>query len=212
MTSSTRSPSGWSSIPPGSSYHYSNLNYQLLGGIVEQATGNPLPEELQARIFGPLGLDRTYYWKTMGDPPWPGDGVRGYITYEGEAYDITEALDPTSTGAAGAIVSDLYDMEAWSRANGRGDLLQPATHQERLTWADLEDPPAGMFMHGYGIVYDHGFLGFHGAFAGMQSTSMYQPERDAVIVIFSNDMSDLGAPNQLFNQLAEIAFPEEHLE
>jgi D-alanyl-D-alanine carboxypeptidase len=43
--------------PPGTSFHYSNMNYCLLGMVVEQATGNSYVDEIQARVLAPLGID-----------------------------------------------------------------------------------------------------------------------------------------------------------
>ena len=41
---------------PDTSYEYSNTNYALLGLIAEKVGGRPLREQLQDRLFGPLGL------------------------------------------------------------------------------------------------------------------------------------------------------------
>src|SRR5262249_61534477 len=47
-------------FPPGTSFAYSNTDYVLLGMIIQAATGHPVGQELQARIFRPLGLRDTY--------------------------------------------------------------------------------------------------------------------------------------------------------
>ena len=47
-------------FPPGTSFAYSNTDYVLLGLIIQAATGHPAGQELQARIFRPLGLRDTY--------------------------------------------------------------------------------------------------------------------------------------------------------
>ena len=46
-------------FPPGSSWNYSNTGYLLLGLIVERLVGRSVPEEIQARFFGPLGMTGT---------------------------------------------------------------------------------------------------------------------------------------------------------
>jgi len=46
---------------PGSLFRYSDINYILLGRLVEQASGQPLERFAQERIFAPLGMrDSTY--------------------------------------------------------------------------------------------------------------------------------------------------------
>ena len=41
---------------PGEDWHYSDTNYEILGMIAEQVTGNPIEEEIERRIIEPLGL------------------------------------------------------------------------------------------------------------------------------------------------------------
>lgn len=45
---------------PGEKYQYSNAGAVLLAGVVEQVTGEALAEYLNSRVFGPLGMDRTF--------------------------------------------------------------------------------------------------------------------------------------------------------
>lgn len=44
---------------PGTTFEYSNSNYDLLGAIVEQVTGLPFERALKLLVTDPLGLDRT---------------------------------------------------------------------------------------------------------------------------------------------------------
>ncbi len=47
--------------PPGSSFRYSDINYILLGLLVERTAGMPLDRFAQERIFAPLGMADTGY-------------------------------------------------------------------------------------------------------------------------------------------------------
>src|SRR5262249_30086780 len=44
---------------PGTRFQYSDVNYLLLGKVVEKVSSLPLDEFTQRRIFGPLGLKDT---------------------------------------------------------------------------------------------------------------------------------------------------------
>jgi putative ATP-binding cassette transporter len=44
---------------PGSSFEYSNLNYSLLGAIIEKVSGVSFEEYLEQRVFTPLGMENT---------------------------------------------------------------------------------------------------------------------------------------------------------
>ena len=63
---------------------YSNTNYILLGMIIEAATGNPVEQELENRIIGPLHLDSTYLAKDDFDPQrWANNTALSSSLYSG---------------------------------------------------------------------------------------------------------------------------------
>lgn len=45
--------------PPGSTFEYSNLNYSLLGALVERVSGLEFEDYVQQRIFTPLGMENS---------------------------------------------------------------------------------------------------------------------------------------------------------
>ena len=104
---------------PGSSWSYSNTNYLVLGLIVEKVTGHRIGDELERRIFEPLGLDNT----TFASGSRAGvDIVRGYNLMEGTPRDAT--LDTLGgPWADGAIVSNTDDLAHFFEALLGGDLL-----------------------------------------------------------------------------------------
>ena len=53
---------------PGGPHRYSNTNYIVLGEIIEQVTGNPWADEVQARIAEPLGMTHTSLITDTGGP------------------------------------------------------------------------------------------------------------------------------------------------
>ena len=46
---------------PGEGYHYSDMNYMVLGFIIEQLTGKSLPQAIRERILSPLKMENTYF-------------------------------------------------------------------------------------------------------------------------------------------------------
>ena len=55
--------------PPEGKVVYSDLNFMLLGRLVEGATGLPLPEAVDSLVLKPLGLKRTSYAPRRGPGP-----------------------------------------------------------------------------------------------------------------------------------------------
>jgi len=46
-------------FPPGKEYEYNNTNYALLGLVAEKVEGNPLPQVMHDRLFGPHNMQDT---------------------------------------------------------------------------------------------------------------------------------------------------------
>ncbi|MBB5131530.1 D-alanyl-D-alanine carboxypeptidase [Thermocatellispora tengchongensis] len=116
---------------PGEKFAYSNINYILLGMIIEKLTGNTLAEEFERRFFEPLGMDRTYL------PTEPGQGIKGphghgYLAQpDGSVRDI-DRQNATSLWAAGGVISTAEDMTDFHRAFAQGRLL-PANLRQVIT-------------------------------------------------------------------------------
>ena len=90
----------------GSAYHYFNPNYQVLGLIVEQVTGQPFSEYLQTHLFTPLQMDDT----TTMPPLMPADLPSGHITAFGFPIAAPETVYGQYAIPSGGIVSTTGDM------------------------------------------------------------------------------------------------------
>ncbi|MFE2999577.1 serine hydrolase domain-containing protein [Nocardia sp. NPDC059246] len=78
-------------FPPGQGWQYSNTGYVLLGTIIQQATGRPAHQEIEARILGPLGLDQTRW--TGASPTLPEPHARAYQFFgPGAEMDVTDQI------------------------------------------------------------------------------------------------------------------------
>jgi D-alanyl-D-alanine carboxypeptidase len=121
-------------FPPGTAWSYSNTGYVLAGMIVEAATGHKLGQELARRILRPLGLRETFF--PVNAPGIPGPRSRGYSLplgqQQGPLLDFT-VLNPSFGWAAGALISNLGDLERFFRALLAGRLLPPGLLAKMLT-------------------------------------------------------------------------------
>ena len=52
---------------PGSYFRYSNLNFPLIGSVMERATGERLDALMARLVYRPLGLDACLNWTTCSD-------------------------------------------------------------------------------------------------------------------------------------------------
>ncbi|MDD2706057.1 MAG: serine hydrolase [Acidocella sp.] len=107
---------------PGSAFIYSDLNFIVLGALVERLSGESLPLYAQQHIFAPLGMADTGF-----DPP-PGEAAR-LVPTDTQAPGIVQ--DPTARrmgGAAGhaGLFSTADDLARFCRMLLNGGSLDGA--------------------------------------------------------------------------------------
>ena len=105
--------------PPGTTYHHSNIGWNVAGLIAANAGGDPLPLLYRERIIRPLGLRQTAY-----DPQGPiaGPHANGYeLAADGRLVDTTARH--FGKGADGAIVTSAEDEARFLAALTNGTLI-----------------------------------------------------------------------------------------
>jgi CubicO group peptidase (beta-lactamase class C family) len=94
---------------PGSSFEYSNLNYSLLGAIIEEVSGVTFEEYLQQQVFTPLGMKNT---TMVPEEAAEGDRADGHQLLFGHL--ITRNIPIyRSIVPAGWVMSTAEDMGRW---------------------------------------------------------------------------------------------------
>ncbi|MFE4520449.1 serine hydrolase domain-containing protein [Kitasatospora sp. NPDC056783] len=175
---------------PGSRFEYSNTNYILLGQVVEKVGGQTLGDYLKAQVFGPAGLTGTTF---PTDATFPDPHAHGYTnqTLDGRLTDAT-TWNPSWGWAAGAVISDLADLQTWSKVLATGTpLLKPATQADRLKGQDTGTPDLN---YGFGVFTTHGWIGHNGSLPGYETVVVYLPAAQASLVIILNtDVSYQGS-------------------
>jgi CubicO group peptidase (beta-lactamase class C family) len=97
---------------PGSEARYSNSGYYLLGAIIQQITGKPYEENLQDRIFRPLGMTNSGFMNYEKVLHHRADGYERRL----DEFQHAEFPDPSVPFAAGAIYSTTEDLYKWDQA------------------------------------------------------------------------------------------------
>ncbi|WP_165372482.1 serine hydrolase domain-containing protein [Nocardioides iriomotensis] len=165
---------------PGELFVYRNINFVLLGMVVEAVTGQDIGAVMRERLFEPLGLRDTRL-ATEGHP-----GPRLVRVYDG-LEDLTW-LDVYWAGAAGGVTSTADDLATFYRALFSGELLD----DERLAeMTDIrDDDVAGWNGYGLGLAAvetDCGTaLGHSGRLPGLATEAWSMPERGRSVVVLVN--------------------------
>jgi D-alanyl-D-alanine carboxypeptidase len=124
---------GGSDFEPGRRWSYSNTGYNLLGLIVERATGSTVGHELERRLLDPLGLDSL---QLQDGDAITGRAARAYSDSdrdgERDASPTGASLVPsparaTATWTAGAMIGTAADVARWADALFGGRVLEPAS-------------------------------------------------------------------------------------
>lgn len=180
---------------PGSKFEYSNSNYEVLGVVIEKASGKEYGDLLRERIFGPLGMkdsgldgdDLLLPKRAEGYMPGP----KGIVVARSESMSVP--------WAAGSIYSTTGDLLKWEQGLFGGKLLS-ADSLKQMTTAGKGDYGMGLMIASVeGLkVIEHG-----GGIEGFNTNLLYVPDRRIAVVILSN-VNGM-APGQMGHQLLNAA-------
>jgi D-alanyl-D-alanine carboxypeptidase len=172
-------------FPPGKGYFYANVNYGLLGLVVEKVTGQPIQDVLQATILQLLGLMHTAFPTTMA---LPRGHAHEYWPLNGRLRDVTTVNRNMSyLWTAGAMISTLDDLHTWAQALGTGRLISPALQRQRLTGNPyFATATHGRGQFGLGVANLGGWIGYHGSSWGFNADEWCLPATQATIVVLAN--------------------------
>ena len=147
--------------PPGTAWRYS-LAMDVMGAVLEAATGQPLPEVVATRVTRPLGLADLGFTVTDlgrlavpyvdGTPPAPMTDGQAVPLWEGALrFAPSRALDPRSyPSGGGGMAGTAGDVLRFFEAVRGGAILSAATLREMMT--DQVGPlAAGALEPGWGF-------------------------------------------------------------
>jgi uncharacterized protein YbbC (DUF1343 family)/CubicO group peptidase (beta-lactamase class C family) len=195
---------------PGSKFSYSDINFIVLGALVERVSGETLDEYAARHIFQPLKMARTRFL-----PPL--DRRAGWIEKIAPTqYDENEHMlrglvhDPTARrmgGVAGqaGLFSTGDDLAKFAQAllNGGGGILS-ALSVEKMTRP--EQPPSAPVLRGFGWDIDSPFSSNRGdllpvggyGHTGFTGTSTWiDPTTQTYIILLTNAVHPRGRANAI---------------
>lgn len=195
---------------PGAGWRYS-LGIDVIGAVIEKATGKSLQDAVQEAVTGPLGLQDTAFAVTDPDrlatpyadgkpePVRMTDGVYVPLWAGGVLYAPSRILDPASypsggSGLAGTAADMLRFLEAVR--TGGGGMLKPETlalmMQDQVGPQAQTQGPGWGFGYGWAVLDDpagagtpqsRGTIGWGGAYG---HTWFVDPVSGLTVVAFTN--------------------------
>lgn len=114
---------------PGSAAVYGDLDFIVLGALVEAVSGRDLDAFCAERVFGPLGLERTGFRPLPEDGSPPADAER-------RRFAATESCPWRGR----VLQGEVHDPNAWAMGGvaGHAGVFAPADDVMRFAWTVLE--------------------------------------------------------------------------
>jgi D-alanyl-D-alanine carboxypeptidase len=174
--------------------HYSDLNFEMLGRIIEQVEGSSLHDAFKKYVFEPLHLQHTYLLETDSD-------YCADLYYKQEALYRPNLL--RSIPACGGCMSTSKEVMIFLKAFFSGQLFDKSIFSQLKKFATIQYSP-GLGQYGGGFVRLNisgiasmyrckgellGHMGATGTYA------YYYPEKD---LYFVGDINQLAKPGEIF--------------
>lgn len=203
--------------PPGTRFRYSDVNFELLGKMVERVSGRPLDVFVREEVHGPLGMHSTRFNPKPEQlnncaASEPRDGKM----LVGEVHDPRAALLGGVAGHAGlfSTAGDLARYAAMMLGGGQLEgvrVLGPATVREMARPRDVSgvrraagwDARSGYSSNRGELMTDRAFG--HGGFTG--TAIWIDPGLDLFVIVLSNRLhpDGKGTVNDLAGRIGSIA-------
>ena len=175
---------------PGSQYEYATINYDILGLLIETASGMKYEEYMQKNVLDPAGLSNTYMYRSQAEKNGMAVGYKiGFFAPRQYRAPRYEGNKP-----AGYIISCADDMAEWLKiqmgtANSSLDDLAAESHLPDLDHEILSDDvyyAAGWYVYGG----DTGEIFHGGRNPNFSSYVVFRPEEKTGVAVLCNSKSD----------------------
>ena len=166
---------------PGTSWAYAHSDLCLLGVVLEKATGKPLGDLLQTRIFDPLGMESA---QVVLDAQLSGPYLHGYTSDRGYFEDST-FWNPTAFLNSGNMNATVADIGRWVRALGTGEVVSEKVFDEMMapSTAGLGPLTTDKFF-AFGTAHFGRWLFMNPSYGGYYGVGLYDAQTETTIIVY----------------------------
>ena len=181
--------------------HYSDLNFEMLGKIIEYLNESSLHDAFKKYVFTPLGLKHTYLMESESD-------YCADMFYKNKALHLPNLW--RSIPASGGCMSTSRETMIFLKAFFKGELFNKSIFHQLRNFAMIQYcPPLGQYGGGFVRLNISGISSLYrlkgeliGHMGGSGSFAYYYPEKMLYLV---GDVNQFAKPGLIFTIPFQIA-------
>jgi len=187
---------------PGTRWEYSNVNYQVLGRLIEVVSGQDYETYVETNILEPVGMEHSF----VADGGIHEAMATGHRPWFGTKRPLARNRTDRGTAPQGGVVASARDLARYMRVllNGEDDVLSAAGKAAMMRPASEASP-----FYGFGWVVDseNGTVWHSGSSPGFETLATMVPaERKGVVVLVNaGSGTGFGEAMQLYHGITARA-------
>lgn len=161
-------------FPAGAKWDYNDINYIILGYIVEKAAGIPLHDYIQKNIFAKAEMHHSGFMTQKNSAPYISVG---YVR-AGNQLILAKPLNIALLFGCGDIYSTVLDLCSFDQALMAGKLIAKQSIEQMLT-------PGSKSSYGFGVYNKGNRFYSRGVLSGWESIHVYYKDKTSVAVLLN---------------------------
>jgi CubicO group peptidase (beta-lactamase class C family) len=172
---------------PGSRWEYSNVNYHILGALIETVSGRKYADYIATEILEPIGMHDSF----VADGRRHDEMATGHRPWFGAKRPLTATRTDLVTAPAGGVIASARDVAKYlaTMMNGEDDVISAASKAAMLHPASAASPFYGF---GWFIDADRGTVFHTGSSPGIETLATMVPTEQRAVVVLVNAGSGIG--------------------
>lgn len=179
-------------FPAGKKWDYNDINYFVLGLVVEKASGEPLHNYIQENILDKASMHHSGFMTQNRPVPY---NSKGYIKTGDYALPVN-ILNLSNLFGCGDIYSTALDLCLFDKALFSGKLLSKRSLQEMLT-------PGSPSKYGEGVYIDDNQVFSRGVVGGWETLHVFFKDHTIIAILLNVRDKDINI-HQLSSDMKNI--------
>jgi len=172
---------------PGELWEYSNINYQILGRLIEVVSGQEYQTYVATNILEPVGMENSF----VADGEIHDAMATGHRSWFGTTRPLPENATDRGTAPQGGIVASASDLALYMQmmTNDEDDVLSAEGKAQMMRPASAASPYYGL---GWFIDSSNRTVWHSGSSPGFETLATMIPAENTGVVVLVNGGSGIG--------------------